>query len=142
MKKILNKLNKIASSFYDFAPLLARIVVGYIFIESGWGKLHHLENVVGFFRELGIPAPELQAPFVAGVELVGGVLILFGLLTRISAVPLVGTMVVAIITAKKEDISSLSDLFATSEFLYIVLFVWLIVAGAGKYSLDNKFKLN
>ena len=48
-----------------------RCELGWIFAESGWGKLHNLKNVVNFFRSLGIPHPELHAPFVATVEFVG-----------------------------------------------------------------------
>ena len=57
-------------------PLLARIVLGVVFVQSGWGKLHDLDRVVAFFTELGIPAPQIQAPFVAGTELVCGTLAL------------------------------------------------------------------
>jgi len=56
--------------------LLARISVGLVFAHTGWGKLHNLEKVTAFFRELGIPRPELQAPFVAGTEFVCGSLII------------------------------------------------------------------
>ena len=43
-------------------PTVARITVGWIFLQSGWGKLHNLPKVVSFFAELGIPAPQFQAP--------------------------------------------------------------------------------
>lgn len=118
-------------------PLLARIIIGFIFVQSGWGKLHHLDKVVEFFTQLGIPAPNIQAPFVAGVELVCGFLVLIGLATRFASLPLVGTMVVAILTAKMQDIHGIGDLFATSEFLYIVLLLWLAIAGAGCLSIDQ-----
>src|SRR5262245_13249973 len=93
---------------FDWLPgLLAGISIGFIFVQSGWGKLHHLEKVVQFFTSLGIPAARIQAPFVAGVELVGGTLVLTGLFTRIASAPLIGTMVVAILTAKRGDIHGL-----------------------------------
>ncbi len=117
--------------------LLARISIGVIFVQSGWGKLHHLDKVIQFFTSLGIPAPQLQAPFVAGVELVGGVLVLLGLLTRMASVPLIGTMGVAILTAKRGDIHELGDLLFMPEFLFIVLLLWLIVKGAGAVSADR-----
>lgn len=117
-------------------PLVARIVLGYIFIESGWGKLHHLDKVIAFFTQLGIPAPHLQAPFVASVELVCGVLVLVGLFTRFASIPLIGVMVVAILTAKLKQMSGISDLFASEEFLNIVLLIWLAIAGAGSAAID------
>lgn len=119
-------------------PLVARLTVGWIFVESGWGKLHNLPKVVEFFQSLGIPAASLQAPFVATVELVGGALVLVGLFTRLASPLLMATMVVALITAKREDIHSLSDLFAMSEYLYLVLLLWLTVQGPGKASIDAR----
>lgn len=123
-------------------PLLARITLGSVFIESGWGKLHNLPKVIDFFTSLGIPAPQIQAPFVASTELVCGFLVLIGLLTRLASVPLLATMVVAILTAKKADIASFSDLTGVSEYLYILLFVWLIVDGAGLVSVDAFLRKN
>src|SRR4029078_9707440 len=80
-------------------PLLARLVIGAVFVPTGWGKLHNLPDIVAFFRQLGIPYPELQAPVVSSIELVCGALVLVGLATRVAAIPLICTMVVAIVTA-------------------------------------------
>lgn len=123
-----------------FPPLLARLSVGWIMAESGWGKFQNLPKIVEFFSGLGIPAPQFQAPFVAGVELIGGICLILGLFTRLVSVPLSITMGVAILTAKREDISGISDLFDMSEYLYIVLLLWLIFAGAGKLSVDFLLK--
>ena len=49
-------------------PSVARLTVGWVFLQSGWGKLQNLPKVVGFFTELGIPAPQFQAP-LAGSSL-------------------------------------------------------------------------
>jgi len=118
-------------------PTLTRLVIGWVFLQSGWGKLHSLEKVTAFFTQLGIPAPEFQAKLVACTELVCGALILVGLATRIATIPLMITMVVALMTALKSDIHGLSDLFGVSEFLYIALLAWLGVYGAGPLSLDR-----
>ncbi len=115
---------------------MARIVVGLVFVVSGWGKLQHLDKVTAFFTGLGIPLAGIQAPFVALVELIGGALLLVGAFTQLASLPLIGVMVVAIITAKRDDISGFTDLFGLSEFLYIVLFIYLAVLGAGKCSVD------
>jgi putative oxidoreductase len=114
-----------------------RLALGWVFMQSGWGKLHNLENVVGYFDSLGIPAPHLQAPFVAGVEFVGGLLILGGLFTRFVSVPLAITMVVALLTAKREDIATAGDLYGAVEFLYLLGFGYLAAFGAGLLSLDE-----
>ena len=118
-------------------PLLARLTVGWIFVESGWGKLNNLPKVVEYFRSLHIPAPELQAPCAAGSEFLFGLTVLIGLCTRLSTIPLMVIMTVAIITAKRDDLNAVSDLFAFPEFLYILLLIWLLVRGAGAVSLDR-----
>ena len=114
-------------------PLLARLVIGVVFVHSGFGKWTHLDQVVKFFAGLGIPFPELQAPFVASVELGCGALVLVGLATRLVAVPLMGTMFVAL----ANKITGINALFGLAEFLYLVLLVQLAVGGAGPVSLDR-----
>ena len=126
-----------AASALSWLPLAAaRLALGVVFVQSGWGKLHDLPRVVDYFASLDIPAPQLQAPFVAGVELAGGALLLAGLFTRVAAVPLAATMVVALLTAKRADIASAPDLFATVELLYLVLLGTLAAFGPGVLSLD------
>jgi len=118
-------------------PLLVRITLALVFIPTGWGKLHHLDDVGGFFAQLGIPAPHFHAVFVSSIELIGGFAILLGLGTRIAAALLVGVMAVAIYTAKLPELHGLTDLAGTVEFTYLAMFAWLVVAGAGKASLDH-----
>jgi len=118
-------------------PLLARLAVGFVFAQAGFGKFQNLSRVVEFFEGLGIPAPQLQAPLVATTEFVGGILLILGLCTRAACAPLVITMVVAILTALRSDISELSDLLALSEFQHILLLLWLMIAGPGALSVDG-----
>jgi putative oxidoreductase len=126
-----------ASARLEFLPLLlARVTVGWVFVNSGWGKLHHLDKVVEYFRDLGIPAANLQAPIAAGTELLAGTAILVGLLTRLASLPLIVVMLVALATARRDDIESANALFGLIEYAYIVLLVQLAVRGGGKLSLD------
>jgi putative oxidoreductase len=127
---------QIASYFAWLAPLVARIVVGWVFLWSGWGKLNALPQVTENFRSWNIPFPEILTPFVSGVEFVGGILLLVGLFTRIAAAPLVAVMIVAIIAAKLGDIDSLETLLGFEEMSYLALFLWLAIAGPGPISLD------
>jgi len=117
-------------------PLAVRLSLGAVFLGTGWGKLHTLGQVTSFFTELGIPFPAVQAAMVSGIELVGGTLVLVGLFTRFTAVPLMGTMIVAILTAKRPEIDGIRSLLAVDEFTYLAGLLWLPVAGAGKASLD------
>ncbi|HMH52788.1 MAG TPA: DoxX family protein [Candidatus Acidoferrum sp.] len=122
--------------------LVVRLSVGIEFFGSGLGKLGKLPGFIEFFRKLGIPFPEVQAPFVAGVELVCGALILVGLLTRPAALMLCGVMAVAIVTAaapEKHITASwqgLLEFFYLSEWCLLLLLGWLVVAGPGRASLD------
>jgi putative oxidoreductase len=118
------------------APLFARIVVGWVFLWSGWGKLQNLPAVTENFVGWHIPAPQILAPFVSGVEFFGGLFLLLGLLTRISAGALGVTMIVAIASAKWADVDSLETLLGFDETEYLALFLWLAIAGAGAVSMD------
>ncbi len=118
------------------APLFARITVGWVFLWSGWGKLQNLPQVTENFVGWGIPLPHLLTPFVSGVEFFGGLFLLLGLLTRISAGALGITMIVAIRAAKWGDVDSLETLLGFDEFEYLALFLWLAIAGPGVLSLD------
>jgi len=119
------------------APLFARITVGWVFLWSGWGKLTSLAQVTENFIGWGIPLPHLLAPFVSGVEFFGGLFLLLGLLTRISAGALGTTMIVAIRSAKWAEVDSLETLLGFDEFEYLALFVWLAIAGPGVLSVDH-----
>lgn len=116
--------------------ILFRIVIGLVFIESGWGKFHDLGKVISYFESLGIPYANLQAPFVAGVELVAGAFVLIGLFTRFASLPLIGIMIVAIRTAKWEDVTDFSSLLGISEFLYVIILIWLVAQGSKYISAD------
>jgi putative oxidoreductase len=127
---------RVARYFTWLPPLVARVVVGWVFLWSGWGKLNALPQIIENFKGWGIPYPEILTPFVSGVEFVGGILLLVGLFTRIAAAPLVAVMVVAIISAKLSDVDSLETLLGFEEMSYLALFLWLAVAGPGPVSID------
>lgn len=118
-------------------PLLVRLTLGLVFATTGWGKLHNLDNIEGFFASLHIPAPGFNAVFVSTIEFVGGILLIVGLGTRIASALLIGVMTVAILTAKLPELHGLTDLANTIEFTYLAMFVWLVVAGAGAASIDR-----
>ena len=79
----------------------------------------------------------MLTPFVSGVEFFGGMFLLAGLLTRISAGALGVTMIVAIRSAKWDQVDSLESLLGFDETAYLAIFLWLAIAGAGPLSLDR-----
>lgn len=128
---------KIASHFEWAGPLLARIVVGYVFMLTGLAKLQNLDSIIENFEYWGIPFPHFTTPFVAGWECFGGLFIMLGLMTRICGGALSVVMIVAIISAKLSDVDSLETLLGFEEATYFVVFSWLAICGAGKASLDH-----
>ena len=128
---------KVAAHLAWLGPLFARLVTGWVFVGTGWGKLTHLPLVTENFANWGIPAPGLLAPFVSGVEFVGGLFLLAGFLTRISAGALGVVMIVAVKAAQWESVESIGGLLGLEEVMYLALFLWLAVAGAGRVSLDR-----
>lgn len=126
------------------ALLLARLAVGLLFMSTGWGKVHNLDKVTGFFEHLGIPAPAYNAVLVGYSELICGTLLVLGLLTRFATVPLVVSMIVAICTAKASDIHGLFDLVGTDEFTYLVVLIVVAILGPGSVAMDqllaNRFR--
>jgi putative oxidoreductase len=119
------------------ALLLVRCSLSAVFVPSGWGKIHDLAKVTGYFTELGIPLPHANALLVSLTELVCGALLLVGLGARLAALPIVANMTVAIITAKRDDVHGVVDMFALDEFLYIVMSLVVVAFGSGLFSLDT-----
>ena len=131
------RLLSLANRLSFLGPTLARLTLGVVFVTSGWGKLQSLEKVTEFFTELGIPAPGFNAVLASSAELVCGALLLIGLLSRLASIPLIVTMIVAILTAKRDALHGVADLLGFEEWTYIVLAIWIAVAGPGPVSLDR-----
>jgi putative oxidoreductase len=122
--------------------LLMRVVWGYGFFLTGSGKLKDIDKPIAFFKELGIPAPVLNAYFVGSLECVGGLLLLMGLCSRPIAFLLTGNMLVAFLTADKVAVHKLfSDADPTpvinaAPFWFFVTSLTVLALGPGKASLD------
>lgn len=127
---------KIAAHFLWAGPLVARIIVGYTFMLTGWAKLNNLDSVIEYFNSLGVKNPEFVAPFVGSWECFGGLFIMLGLMTRICGGALAVVMTVAILSAKFAEIDSLQTLLGFEETAYFAIFTWLAICGASKASLD------
>jgi putative oxidoreductase len=129
---------RITGALAFLAPLLTRLVVGFGFHATGHGKLQNLQKVTGFFSDLGIPFPAANAAFIAGLEFFGGLLLIFGLGTRIIAFLLSGSMVVALLTADKADFIKKfpPDPTDVASFTYLLFLIWLVLYGPGPISID------
>ncbi|WP_100642291.1 DoxX family protein [Alteromonas facilis] len=112
--------------FDGLAPLLLRIYLAPVMLQAGWNKIVGFEGVVQWFGNpewgLGLPFPEVMAALAAGTELIGGFLLLIGLATRIVALPLMITMIVAAYTVHWQNgwlaIADSSSWLADGTLLY------------------------
>jgi uncharacterized membrane protein YphA (DoxX/SURF4 family) len=149
-------LQKLIATSAPASVILIRLVVGGV--SEGIQKfLYPAENGVGRFTKIGIPAPEVMAPFVGVVEIVCGALILIGLLTRLAAIPLIINMLVAILSTKIPILLgqgfwgfSLRTLpyygfwgmahEARTDFAMLLGSIFLLIVGAGAWSLDARLR--
>ena len=119
------------------APLVVRLFFGYFWLETGWAKLEGLDDFTQRFMEWGVPLPAFSAAVSAWTELLGGGLIMLGLCTRLIAIPMIFNMVIAIALVVIKDVHSFTEFVELDEFVYILLFFWLMLAGPGVVSLDT-----
>jgi len=117
--------------------LLVRLFVGYFFLETGWGKIHSLDDFAERFAEWGIPAPAFNAALSAWTEFLGGLLIVLGLFTRLVSIPLFINMLVAVLAVRLKKVEGLDDFVELDEPLYALSFLWLFFSGPGWVSLDH-----
>ena len=125
----------------EWAALLLRVLVGWVFFTEGIQKFLFPSALgVERFARIGIPSPAATAPFVGGVEIVCGLLLVIGLATTLAAIPLLIDIGVAIATTKLPMLMKQGFWAAMHEgrtdlcMVLGLLAVWLM--GAGAYSLD------
>lgn len=125
------------------AIILIRLMVGAVFLSEGIQKFLFPEALgIGRFVKIGIPAPEILAPFVGCVEIACGILLLLGLFTRLAAVPLLGVIGTAIATTKvpmllKEGFWKAAHESRTDWAMLLGL-LFLVLSGSGPWSLDAR----
>lgn len=116
----------------DCAKLLLRLAVGAVFINHGLMKFKAgMPAIAGFFGKLGIPMPELMAPFISTLELGGGILIVLGIGTRLFGALFAATMLTAIATAFGWKVMD-----AELELVLLAASLSLMLTGGGRYALD------
>lgn len=133
-------LVRIASSLQSPLLLVVRLYWGWSFFQTGKGKLSDLSKVTAFFTSLGIPFPRFNAFLAGTTECIGGLLLVVGLASRVTAIPLIVTMLVAYITADSEALHSIfSDpdkFLGATPFLFLFASVLVLVFGPGAFSID------
>ena len=134
------------------STVLIRLMAGGVFFWEGILKFVYVNQGVGRFTKLGMPFPVFTADFVGGLEIVGGVLIMAGFLTRLLAIPFVIEMIVAMLSTKislylgtsplplppappKVGVWAVLHEFR-SEYAQIMVVLYLLINGPGRWSLD------
>ncbi|MBV8068378.1 MAG: DoxX family protein [Acidobacteriaceae bacterium] len=137
------------------STLLLRLMAGGVFLWEGILKFVYVNQGVGRFTKLGMPFPHQTADFVACLEIVGGLLVLSGLMTRVIAVPFIIEMIVAVLSTKISLFLGTSPLplppapprigmwavlhEIRSEYAQLLTIAFLLLNGPGKWSLDALF---
>ena len=147
---------KLAYSGASDATLLIRLLVGSVFLSEGIQKfLYPAALGVGRFAKIGIPWPEAMGPFVGVVEIVGGLMLLLGIMTRPAAFVLLVNISVAIVSTKipillgsEFWLFNLPDLKrygfwsmaheARTDFSMFMCLLFLLIVGAGSLSIDRR----
>src|SRR5690242_12047269 len=124
------------------AAIVIRLLVGAVFVSEGVQKfLFPTELGIGRFAKIGLPSPEVLAPFVGTFEIVCGSLVLLGAITRVAAIPLLIIMLVAIATTKIPFTrahgfwAGLHE--ARVDYAMLLGALFLLLVGAGPWSIDR-----
>jgi putative oxidoreductase len=144
-----NRLVQLAlgnSDFEQWAILLVRVSLGVFFAISGANKLFATDDAKRVYETLvqaKIPFPHQTAYFVSGVEFVCGSLLIVGFLSSPACATLLIDMAVAILTSSLATLPKglsplrwLDDFLYLPEVLYVLIFIWLLCSGPGKFSVD------
>src|SRR5271156_5303232 len=134
------------------STLVLRIMAGGVFLWEGILKFVYVNQGVGRFTKLGMPFPHFTANFVGCLEIVGGMLLLTGLMTRWIAIPFIIEMIVAILSTKismylgtyplplppaPPQVGMWAVLHEVrSEYAQMLTVIFLMINGPGRWSLD------
>ena len=120
--------------------LLVRLYWGWQFSQSGWGRLHHLDTATQFFASLNVPAPEPTVIFISVLELVGGILLILGLGTRLTGLLLAGDMIGAYVLSDRDAFTAIltnpGKFYTADPYTFLFASLLVLIFGAGSFSLD------
>ncbi|MBZ5499337.1 MAG: DoxX family protein [Acidobacteriia bacterium] len=134
-------IQRLVQSHDSPAVIVIRFLAGGVFFIEGVKKfLLAAQWGAGRFAKIGIPLPDITGPFVGGVEIVCGLMLLMGLLTRLGAILLLIDISVAIATTKvpillKSGFFAMEDPARTDYSMFMSL-LFLLIVGGGRWSLD------
>lgn len=130
------------AGWQDTVLLLARVMLGAIFVQSGFGKLTGLAGFTASMEGMGVPMASVAAPIGACVEFFGGLAIVLGAWTALAAILVAGfTVAASLIAHRFWDAPADQRMMQTIQFMKNVAIVGglltLVAAGPGRFSLDG-----
>jgi len=139
-----NRITEMLKNLNDILLFAIRIVLAYGFYITASMKWQNIGGVAEWFGELGIPFPTINAYLAATTEAAGVVLLVLGLATRVISIPLIITMMVAIVSVHWQNGFEAGNNGFEIPLYYLLFLFALLIKSSGKYSLDYllKKKLN
>jgi len=139
-------LEKIINTDNSETTIIIRLIVGAVFLSEGIQKfLFPAIRGAGRFEKIGLPSPEFLGSFVGAFEILCGILILIGLLTRLASIPLIIIMLVAIATTKVDLLANQGfwEMMHGSRTDWSMLLgsIFLLIKGGGSWSVDRKLNI-
>jgi putative oxidoreductase len=123
--------------------LLVRLYWGWQFAQSGWGRLHHLDTATQFFSSLNVPAPGPTCVIISLLEVVGGILLILGLGSRVFGLLLAGDMIGAYVLAARDALTSIltdpGKFYGADPYTFLFAALLILIFGPGRFSLDYWF---
>ncbi len=140
IRPLLDRFDGLATYLQSPLLLVIRLYWGWSFVQTGWGKLTHLDRTTAYFTDLNLPMPRLNAIMAGSTECFGGLLLALGLFARPVSVPLIFCMGVAYATADRESLMAVfsdTDKFTgAAPFLFLLAALIVLAFGPGRLSLD------
>lgn len=125
------------SNLMSLPLLLMRFVLAFGFFGPAKMKLGNIDGIISWFESINIPLPALNAYLATGTEALGVVLLALGLGTRLISIPLIITMIVAIVTVHLGNGFEAGNNGFEIPLYYMIMLITLLVYGSGKFSVDH-----
>jgi putative oxidoreductase len=135
-------LSRYFSRFEPYAPTILRVVTGVLFILHGLPKFQDMASFVGFFESLRIPAPGIMAPFIAILEVVGGLLLVLGIASRWISLLFVIEMIVSTLLVKLPGVGIIAPPGAQTagaevDLMLLAMSLAVLILGPGVPSVER-----
>ncbi|MBS1740488.1 HvfX family Cu-binding RiPP maturation protein [Elizabethkingia miricola] len=134
--KLIDKYYCGADKLKDISLLFIRLILAYGFFNPAMMKIKDVNSIADWFGSMNIPFPHLNAYLSTGTEVLGVILLTLGLFSRIISIPLIITMIVAIITVHWSNGFEAGNNGFEIPLYYMIMLFALIAFGSGKFSVD------